>query len=100
MPFVTVPAFFAWTALLFVSRVGASCTEVATESYFFRHVDAAYADTITLFRVARPATYIVAAVVASLTLLVVPFRYSFFVLAAVLLIGLVYAFALKEKKHS
>ncbi len=96
MPFLAAPTFFLWAAVLFVSRIGASCTEIATESYFFRHVDGALADTISLFRVARPVTYIVAAAVATLTLQVVSFRWSFLVLAFVLLWGLRYALVLRD----
>ncbi|MES2225467.1 MAG: MFS transporter [Patescibacteria group bacterium] len=98
IPFLTAPSFVLWTAVLFVSRIGAACTEIATESYFFRHVDGALADTISLFRAARPATYIAAAIVASLALQAISLRWSFLILAVLMLWGLRYAFALTGRK--
>jgi len=98
MPFLTAPAFVVWTAVLCLSRIGASCTEIATESYFFKHVDGALADTISLFRVARPAAYIAAAGVAALTLLFVSFKWSFVVLALVMLWGIRYGLRMKRTK--
>ncbi len=96
MPFLTTPVFLFWTVVLFVSRVGASCTEIATESYFFKHVDSSFSDTISLFRVARPATYVAAAVVASISLQLFSLQWSFLVLAVVMALGLKYSFALQD----
>lgn len=96
IPFIAVPAFLIWTAVLFASRVGAACVEIATESYFFKHVDGSLADTISLFRMARPVMYVAAAGVAALTLQVLPLGWSFLVLAAILAWGLPHAFALKD----
>lgn len=98
IPFLTAPSFVLWSVVLFVSRIGAACTEIATESYFFKHVDGSLADTISLFRVSRPVTYIAAAAVATLTLEFLPLRWSFLVLALVMLWGLRYALTLKDTR--
>lgn len=98
IPFITAPVFLAWTATLFISRAGAACVEIATESYFFKHVDGSRADTISLFRMARPATYVAAAAVAALSLQIVSLQWSFLVLAAIMALGLRYAFALHNTK--
>ncbi len=100
MPFLTTSSFVIWTTVLFISRIGASFTEISTESFFFRHVDSSLADTITLFRIARPVTYVTAAVTASIALLFTTLQWSFLVLALVMTIGLLYSFALPQKKET
>jgi MFS family permease len=97
MPFLST-SFLLWTGVLFVSRIGASCVEIATESYFFKHVDSSKADTIMLFRIARPATYVAAALVASVSLLFISLQWSFIVLALVTALGFRYSFALADTK--
>jgi MFS family permease len=98
MPLLTIPSVALWAALLFATRVGASFLEMGTESYFFKHVNGQHAETISLFRLARPAAYVLAALVASLTLLVVPMQWSFLVLAVVMAYGLRHASALTDTK--
>lgn len=98
IPFISASSFILWAAILFVSRIGASFTEVASESYFFKHVDARSATMISFFRMARPVTYVAAAVVASLTLIFVPIQWSFMVLALCMAVGLFYTASLPERK--
>lgn len=95
MPFLPA-SFFLWTGVLFASRVGASCVEIATETYFFKHVNSSKADTIMLFRIARPATYVAAALVASLSLIFLSLEWSFLVLAAIMLLGLYFSFVIVD----
>jgi len=97
LPFLSAQ-FLIWTAVLFVSRIGASCVEIATESYFFKHVDSSKADTIMLFRIARPATYVAAAAVASGLLFFVSLQWCFVALALIVALGLRYAVVLKDTK--
>lgn len=92
------PAFILWAIVLFMSRVGAACVEITTESYFFRHIDDAHADTISLFRVARPATYVAAAGIAALSLQVASLRWSFLILAAIMLWGVPHALAVRDTR--
>lgn len=98
MPFITAPLFVVWTATLFMSRVGASLVEISTETYFFKHVDGALADTISLFRMARPLTYIAASAIAALALQLISLQWSFLILAVVMVWGLRYALALQDTK--
>jgi hypothetical protein len=98
MPFLSARFFILWTSILFASRVGASCVDIATESYFFKHVDSSKADTIMLFRVARPATYVVAALVASLSLIFLSLQWSFLILAAIMLLGLYFSFVITDTR--
>jgi MFS family permease len=98
MPFITEPSFILWAALLFCTRIGASFVEVGSESFFFKHVDSKHATSISIFRVARPAAYVLAATVASVVLIVVPLQWSFLVLSLVMFGGLRYAVALTDTK--
>jgi MFS family permease len=95
IPFLTEPTFVLWAILLFATRVGASMVEVGSESFFFKHVDGKHAKTISMFRATRPASYVVAATVASVTLVFVPLQWSFWVLALLMLAGVRYALKLK-----
>jgi len=56
--FITVPSFLIWTALMFVSRVGAAVSEVMIESSFFRHVQGKDAEFISVFRMTSPLAYV------------------------------------------
>ena len=98
IPMITTKVLWMWATVLFVSRIGAACVEMATESYFFRHVDSSLADTISIFRMARPMTYVLAAATATLVLHMVSMKQSFFVLAVLVLLGVPCAFALQAKK--
>lgn len=96
IPFLTTATFAVWTAVLFTSRIGAACIEMATESYFFRHVNGSLADTISLFRMARPATYVAVSAVAALTLSVISLQWSFLVLAIIMVLGVPLALTLRS----
>jgi len=98
VPFISSMNFFLWAVILFMSRVGASLIEIMTESYFFKHVDGSDNNTIGLFRILRPAAYIMGPAVASLTLFVVDLRFIFFILAVVVLWGVRYAIPLKDTR--
>lgn len=91
IPLLEEPNFFLWTAILFATRIGASFVEVGSESVFFKHVDGKHAKTISMFRAARPASYVLAASVASLTLVVMPLQWSFIVLAGFMFWGITYS---------
>ena len=98
IPFLTAASLVLWAALLFCTRVGASFVEVGSESHFFKHVNGKHATTISMFRLARPAAYVLAAGVASVALLVISVQWSFMLLALILFWGLRYALALTDTK--
>lgn len=87
-----------WTAVLFVTRVGASFLEVLSESYFFKHVGGKETDTIGLFRMARPGAYALGPIVASALLLVIDVRFIFAALGIILLLGLYYSIRLRDTR--
>lgn len=98
IPFISIPSFIIWTAVLFMTRVGASIIEISTESYFFKHVQGDDADIISFFRMARPFAYIAGPVAAIIALQFLSFQYIFLVLGIVMFFGLKYSLALKDTR--
>lgn len=87
MPFIG-KEFLFWSAVLFISRVGASLVEITTESYFFKQVDEKDHGVISIFRVGRPAAVIFGTLFAAL--IIASFSYSalFMLLALLVLSGM------------
>lgn len=83
--FVTEPSVVIWSVIMFMTRLGASFVEATTESYFFKQTKSSDAQTISFFRVSRPLAYVIGAIVASLSLLYLPFNLLFIVLAALMI---------------
>ncbi len=54
-----------WTALLFVSRIGAAAIEVMRDSYFFKHVDSRDLHVIALLWAAMPLAYLIGPLASS-----------------------------------
>lgn len=96
--FVGSPILWLWAALLFVTRIGTALMEIMTESYFFKHVQGADADTIGFFRMLRPFAYMVGPLMASLVLLAFPLSILWLLLGAATLYGVVHAVMLVDTK--
>lgn len=79
--FVTVPDVVLWSIMMFISRIGASFVEVTTEVHFFKKTKSTDAQIISFFRVTRPLAYVAGAILASITLLYLPFNLLFIVFA-------------------
>ncbi|MBI1999010.1 MAG: MFS transporter [Parcubacteria group bacterium] len=87
LAFVASSALPLWALLLFGTRVGMSFVEVASESYFFKHIDASDTNILAVFRNARPIAYLSGPAMASILLFIIPINYLFLVLALVMLYG-------------
>ena len=87
LPFLGKGAIL-WTAMLFLTRVGASWVEVTTDSYFFKHIDKEDTRMISIFRLSRPLAVITGASAGALTLALLPFSSVFFVLSFVVFFGM------------
>ncbi len=98
MSFITARVFWMWTAVLFISRIGASFVEVSSESYFFKHVNEEKSDVISFFRVSRPLAFTVAPILTAITLEFIPFQYIFILIGAVMITGAHYSLALRDTK--
>ena len=98
IPFIGTTSFIFWAALLFFMRVGASLIEITTESYFFKHVDGSDNQSISLFRITRPAAYIFGPIVGTLSLYFLDFRYIWFVLGFIVLFGVYYGLSIRDTR--
>ncbi len=85
-----------WTVLLFCSRMGASFTEITTDSYFFKHVDATDTGFLSIFRLARPVSVMLGAIFGAITLNIFSFEKIFFVIAIVVFFGLKESLQLRD----
>ena len=98
-PFITLPKLLLWAFILFMTRVGAATIEIMSESYFFKQVTEEHADEVSFFRNTGPMAFIIAPLSAIFILALSPsFEYIFFVLSALLLVGLFLSLRLKEFK--
>ncbi len=95
----TIPNFFFWAFLLFIGRTGATASEIATESYFFKHVQDEDTEIISLFRMSRPLSYIISTIGALIALSFMEFQFMFIVLASLIaFFGLPFAFKIEDTK--
>jgi MFS family permease len=99
IPLIPDGILILWALILFGTRVGAATIEVMSESYFFKEVTAGEADEISFFRNNYPLSYLIAPLLAVPILFLLPsFRYIFFVLSAILLLGLFLSLKLRDIK--
>lgn len=96
--FITIKSFWIWATILFISRIGASFVEVSSESYFFKQVDQEKTDIISFFRISRPLSFMIAPIIATITLQFIQFQYIFIIVGILMIIGCHYALALKDSK--
>ena len=99
IPFVNTPEVILWATILFTTRIGAASIEIMSESYFFKEIKEENVGAISFFRNTYPLAYIIAPLTAIPILLFVPsFKYIFFVLGAVMLLGFLVTLRLKDVK--
>lgn len=96
--FVTDSNLLVWVVIMFTTRTGASFVEVTTESYFFKQTKSSDAQIISFFRVTRPLAYVLGALVASLSLLYLPFNLLFVVLASFMIPAMFFAMSIEDSK--
>ncbi len=87
-----------WMIAMFMTRVGASLVETTTESYFFKHANNNDSALISFFRTTRPLSYLIGAILGSITLFFFPMNLLFFVLALLMIPGLFFTLALHDTK--
>ena len=74
--------------ILFATRVGASCIEVVSESYFFKSVSDKDAEIISFFRSTTPIAYLIAPLIATVLLSFTTYNMLFMILGVVVLLSL------------
>lgn len=99
IPFLSVKTVLVWALALFITRIGAATIEIMSESYFFKSVTEEEADILSFFRNTYPLSYIIAPLLAIPVLLITPsLSYLFFVLGAIMLLGLLISLRLVDVK--
>ena len=88
IPRLASAAFLTWAAVLFATRVGASLVEIGSETYFFKHVKEEDTGLISLFRMTRPLSFVVAPLFALPVIYFFSYSTSFYFLALFTLLGL------------
>lgn len=98
MSFVTDNSFLTWAALLFMTRVGAACVEIMSETYFFKKIDGQDADIVSLQRSVRPLAGVLGPLVAAALLPFIAFKFIFLILALIVLLGLRFSLAIRDTR--
>ncbi|MBY0538327.1 MFS transporter [Patescibacteria group bacterium] len=96
--FMTATSILPWMILAFISRIGASLTEVTTESYFFKKVDGQDANLMSVFRLTRPLAVLAGSLLGSICLAIMPFHLAFIVLGFVMVIGIFLALGIEDTR--
>lgn len=94
----SVPLFWLWATLFFLTRTGASAIEVAKESYLFKMIGPQDSEIIALSRINLPLTYIIVPIMASFFFFFFDFRFIFIFLALTVAIVLIPAFRLIDTR--
>lgn len=92
------PLILVWALVLFSTRIGASFIEITSESYFFKQVKTHDTDLISLFRMTRPLSFIVAPFIVSFLLPHISYGILFGLLGIMMLIGLRYSLIIKDTR--
>ncbi|MDO8564452.1 MAG: MFS transporter [bacterium] len=96
--FVGNASFVVFGLLLFGTRVGATCVEIMTETYFFKKVGSEDAQIISLQRTLRPLMGILGPLVATALLYFIPLRMLFLALGILMLFGVPLALGIKDTR--
>jgi MFS family permease len=88
-----------WALLLCMTRIGASTVEAVSEIYFFTHVKEEDAHLLSLFRDMAPLSYLVAPLLGTAVLSLLPFNYLFIALGIIVLCILYYVPRLKHSPN-
>jgi MFS family permease len=95
LPYFTLPLL---ALILFGTRIGASCIEVLTESYFFKKVPKSETGSISIFRNTYPIAYIIAPILGSIVLSLLSTKYLFLILGIICLSGILFIIPIKNTK--
>lgn len=99
IPLIKNNSLFVWAGILFFTRVGAAIIEIMSESYFFKAVSVDNSEAISFFRNTGPMSYLIAPIVATIILATTPsFKYIFYVLTPIMLLGTLISLRLKDIK--
>lgn len=90
--------FITLAIILFMTRIGAAMIELMNDTYFFKQINDNDLNIINLYRLATPAAYILAPILATIVLIFVPFKYIFLILGLIMVLGLKCSLSIKDTK--
>ncbi|PIR94738.1 hypothetical protein COT95_02545 [Candidatus Falkowbacteria bacterium CG10_big_fil_rev_8_21_14_0_10_37_6] len=96
--FIQSASFLVWSAILFMTRVGASLVDAMQDVYFFKLVNKHDMDLINLFRDLRPAAWLTSSVLAVVILQFFTVEYLFLFTAIIILLAVRPAMTIKDTK--
>jgi MFS family permease len=85
-----------WAIMLFITRIGASISEIMIETYFFKKVDDKDPEIVSMFRTTRPLSFLIAPIITIVGLSYTTDPYLFTILGAICLLTLYPVFTLKD----
>lgn len=100
MVITSTPNIFIWIALLVFSRIGASCVETMTYTYYFKKVGAEDASLTALFSNTRNLATIVVGILGFLIspLLIIYPQIIFIILGCVILLSVLYIIPIQDTR--
>lgn len=87
-----------WMIAMFMTRVGASLVEATSESYFFKHAEGKDTNLISFFRLTRPLSYVLGALLGSVSLVFFSQSAIFLLLGGSMLCGLFFTLPLEDTR--
>ena len=86
-----------WALVLFATRVGAASVEVATDTYFFKHIKPENEEFVGVYRSASPVAYILGPLFASIIFIFIPsFNFIYLILGAFMIYGIYLASTIRK----
>ncbi len=98
IPIIKDNNFMYWALILFVTRIGAAMVEIMNDTYFFKNVTDKNLNFINLYRATTPLAYIVAPLISTVLIFLMPMQNIFYVLGLLMVVGLRYSLAIKDTK--
>ncbi len=95
LPYFTLPLL---AFVLFMTRLGASCVEVMTETYFFKKVSPTETGIISIFRNTYPVSYIIAPIIGSGIIAISSTKHLFLILGIICISGILFIFPIHDTK--
>lgn len=89
-----------WAIVLFITRVGASIIETTGEIYFFSKIKEDDAYLLGIYRDMNPIAYIIGPVIATVILIILPFKYLFLALGIIIISGFYYVSKLENNNEN
>ena len=96
LAFIHTSSIAVWAIALLMTRVGASCIEIMSETYFFKQIHKGDAPIMSLFRFTRPLSLLIAPIAAAFTILVVGETGAFLILGLIMFFGLRFVYPLVD----